>query len=171
MLHQVSIIVTRIDRVVTTHEIVTGGIASLDIIVGNDLLDFKAGILKVGLSAQALGNDGDVIVVFGRIVLVLDGANVHLLLVNHDHHLPLVLIFGHSPEAGASEVVTADVVVDSLGLSVDNNLVEILFVFEGLQQFDLHLAILTKALRLLNLIAESDLHWSVSVIILIIHVL
>jgi hypothetical protein len=60
-------------------------------------------------------------------------------------------------------------VVDPLGLGVDDNLVEILFVFEGLQQFDLHLAILTEALRLLNLIAQSDLHWSVSVIIFVIH--
>lgn len=169
LLHQVGVIVTGIDRVVATHVLVTGRVASLDIVVRNDLLDLEAGVLEVRLRAQPLGDDGDVVVVFGRVVLVLDGADVDLLLVDHDHHLPLVLILGHSPEAGASEVVAADVVVDSLRLGVDNNLVEILFVLEGLQQFDLHLAVLTEALRLLDLVAQSDLHRGVSVIIFVIH--
>lgn len=169
LLHQVGVIVAGVDRVVATHVLATGRVASLDVIVGDDLLDLEAGVLEVSLSAQALGNDGDVIVVFGCVIFVLNGANVDLLLVDHDHHLPLVLILGNSPEAGASEVVTTDVVVDSLWLGVDNNLVEILFVFEGLEQFDLDLAILTKALGLLNLIAQSDLHWCVTIIIFVIH--
>lgn len=42
-------------------------------------------------------------------------------------------------------------------------------MLERLQQFDLDLAILAEALRLLDLIAQSDLHGSVSVIIFVIH--
>ena len=169
LLHQVGVIVARIDRVVAAHVLVTGRVASLDVIVRYDLLDLVAGVLEVSLGAQSLGDDGDVVIVFGRVVLVLDGADVDLLLVDHDHHLPLVLILGDTPEAGASEVVAADVVMDSLGLSVDNNLVEILLMFESLQQFDLDLTILTEALRLLDLIAQSDLHRGVSIIIFVIH--
>lgn len=61
--------------------------------------------------------------------------------------------------------------VDPLWLRVHDDLIEILLVLEGLQQFDLDLAILTEALGLLNLVAQSDLHGGVSVIILVVHLL
>lgn len=49
-------------------------------------------VFEVGLGAKTLRNDGDVIVVLGGIVFVLDCSDVDLLLVDHDHHLPLVLV-------------------------------------------------------------------------------
>lgn len=59
----------------------------LDVVVLNDLLDLSGRVLEISLRAQTLRDDGDVVVVPGCIELVLDGPNVHFLLINHDHHL------------------------------------------------------------------------------------
>lgn len=59
----------------------------LDVVVLHDLLDLSGRVVEVSLRAQTLGDDGDVVVVPGRIELVLDGSDVHFLLIYHYHHL------------------------------------------------------------------------------------
>lgn len=59
----------------------------LDIVVLHDLLDLSGRVLEISLSAQTLGDYGDVVVVPSRIELVLDGSDVHFFLIYHYHHL------------------------------------------------------------------------------------
>jgi len=71
---------------------------------------------EVGLGVETLGEDGDVIVVFGGFCFALNRANVNFLLVDHDHHLPFTLIFADSSELRSSESILAHIVMRSLWL-------------------------------------------------------
>ena len=59
----------------------------LDVIVLYDLLNLGGGVLEVGLGAQTLGDDGDMVIVPSGVKLILYSTNIDLLLIDHDHHL------------------------------------------------------------------------------------
>ena len=59
----------------------------------------------------------------GCVLLLGDGTNINLLLVDHYHHLPLVLVFGDTSIPASSELVEADIHVSPLGLILNDNLV------------------------------------------------
>ena len=63
------------------------------------------------------------IVVLGSFHLCVNGSDVDLLLVDHDHHLPLALVFAHATEFGTPEGILAHVVMRSLWLFADQHCV------------------------------------------------
>lgn len=65
------------------------------------------------------------VVVLCRITIFLDTANVYVILINHNHHLPLILVFRHSSVFRSSELGTAKFVVKTLGSGLDENLTQI----------------------------------------------
>lgn len=68
----------------------------LDVVVLDDLLDLSSGVLEISLGAQTLGDDCDMVVVPSRIKFILYSTNIDFFLIDHNHHLPLVLILGHT---------------------------------------------------------------------------
>lgn len=62
-------------------------VLGLDVVVLNYLLDFGGRVLEVGLGAQSLGYDGDVVVKSGCVELILYSPDIYLFLIYHDHHL------------------------------------------------------------------------------------
>lgn len=111
----------------------------LNIVVLNDLLDLAARVLEVGLCAQALGNDSDVVIVSCGIKFILYSSNIYLFLIDHNHHLfnieigqnlkspintylPLVLILGDAPIPRASKHISSHVVMRPLWFGVNDSL-------------------------------------------------
>lgn len=87
-----------------------------EVVVTHDLLELGSGVGEVRLRVEALCQNCDVVVVLGCLHLTVNGADVHFLLVDHDHHLPLAFVLADTTELGASESVFTHVVVRPLWL-------------------------------------------------------
>ena len=59
----------------------------INIVVFDDLFELMHITAEVGLCAQTLRYDGDVVIEFSCIDLTLNGSHVYFLLVDHNHHL------------------------------------------------------------------------------------
>lgn len=103
----------------------------IEVVVLEDLLDLVAVVAEVGAGIEALGDDGHMVVEFGGLHLALDGSDVDLLLVDHDHHLPLIFVLGHASEFGAPELLLVHVPVLPLGLLLDDHLGKVRFLLDG----------------------------------------
>ena len=98
------------------------GALGVSAVLIEDLFELLPGVAEVGLGVKALGDDGDVVVEAGCLDLSLDCANINLLLIYHDHHLPLHLVFRHPSEHRASEISLAELFVAALRLSLNDYL-------------------------------------------------
>ena len=94
-----------------------------EVIIVDDLLQLCRSVRKVSLGMQSLSQNCDVIIVLGSLHLCVNGANVHFLLVDHDHHLPLAFVFADATELRASERVLTHVVVWPLWFLANKNCV------------------------------------------------
>ena len=141
------------------------GIA-VDVILLEQLLNLLARVTEVGFGAEPLANDGDGVVVPGRLILVLNGSDVDFLLVNHDHHLPLALVAGNSTVLAATEDVGSHILVRPLWLRLYYELFHICLFGERPGQLLLHLSELRLSLVLTNLAAQTDQHWSIFLLVI-----
>lgn len=146
-------------------------VLGLDVVVLDDLLDLSSGVLEISLGAQTLGDDCDMVVVPSRIKFILYSTNIDFFLIDHNHHLPLVLILGHTSVSWASEQISSHVVMGSLRLGVDDCLRHLFFWSEGFHELKFDLSKLVFALTISYLVSQSDLHWSVIIVAVIINVL
>ena len=87
-----------------------------EVVVTHDLLELGSSVREVRLGVEALGQNCNVVVVLGCLHLAVNGTDVHFLLVDHDHHLPLAFVLADTTELRASERVFAHVVVRPLWL-------------------------------------------------------
>ena len=69
---------------------------------------------------QAVDKYGELVIQLSGLTLCLNRADVHLLEVAHDHHLPLPLVFGHASVGRASEALLVNVVTIFLKLWLDH---------------------------------------------------
>lgn len=76
----------------------------------------------VHLACEALRLEGTQVVQLGCFVYIMSGAEVHLVFVDHDQHLPVPSVHADASEIGASVLVMELVVMDFVGSS-DNHLV------------------------------------------------
>ena len=137
----------------------------VNVILAEYLLDLLWVIIEVGLGTESLADDCYGVVVFGSVMLASYGTDINFLLVDHDHHLPLVLVPRNTSELAPTEQVSAHVVMGAFWLCVDYELEFILLVLDSLQQFVLNLSELHSALVFTNLVTKSDHHWSVIIVI------
>lgn len=126
-----------------------------EVVVSHDGLQLGGGVREVRLGIEALRQDGDVVVVLGRLHLAVNGADVHFLLVDHDHHLPLALVLAHSTELRAAERVLAHVVVWPLRFLADEDGVRRALA-DGVHDLGLLLQELGDIHVLLDLCLQSD---------------
>jgi len=98
----------------------------------------------------------------------LDCTDVNFLLVNHYHHLPLVFVSTDTSELGTSEHICAHVLVGSLWLSLKYGSLIILLIFTSFQQLIFNLSELHAAVVFTHLVPESDQHWGIVIVLLII---
>lgn len=111
------------------------------------------------------------IIIPSSIKFILYSTNIDFFLIDHNHHLPLVLILRNTSVSRPSEHICSHVVVRSLRFGVDDSLGHLFFRLDGFQEFKFDLSKLVFALIVSNLVSQSDLHRSVIIIAVVVDVL
>ena len=125
-----------------------------EVVVFDNSGQLRTCVGEVGLGVETLGEDGDVIVVFGGFCFALNCANVNFLLVDHDHHLPLALVLAHATESGSSEGIFTHIVVGAFGLLTNQSSIRCVLV-ESIHDLRFLLQELSYVHVLLNLSLQS----------------
>jgi hypothetical protein len=112
-------------------------------------------VRKVGFSIDSLAHDSDGVIVPGGLILAVYGSDIYFLLVDHDHHLPLVFVSGDTSVFGAAEQVCAHVVVRALRFRINHHFVVVNLVLYHVHQLVLHLAVLGLRQVLADLASQS----------------
>lgn len=106
-------------------------VGKIEIKLSQNFLYLLSIILEVSLGVHSLRYYSNLVVEASCLDIAFDSSKVYVILVDHNHHLPFVLVSGNSSEFGATEGVGIDFLVDLLGDRINQNFLR--FIVIGLQ--------------------------------------
>jgi hypothetical protein len=128
-----------------------------EVIVSQDLHHFFSIIAEISGGVKSLRNDGNLVIESCSLQFSPDGSKVNFLLIDHNHHLPLVLVLRHSPIFRPSKLLFSHSSVKSLWFLLYNVLFWVQILYYGSTQFILNLKLLLKSLIHVELGFKTDL--------------